>query len=631
MSAQRWGRGLGAAAPCGAAGSGSVAARRGAAAARLARGAGARSRVGKGLRRAGPVPRSPSSKGSGRWTWSMRPQRRGTPEGAAALAAIAAAGIAGVTAGDGAGDVDGVDGVDGAGDVDGADAADGAAVAALVVAAGLSPPAPDAIDAAGRCPSACQATKPSIPSTTTAASNPPVRRPRAPARASARASASVAAGAAGAAWDGLGGWGGLRGGLFLARRRHGQHRRRSRLRHRRRPVRPFQQRPELRDVLRPRLRPDRQRGVDRVQERRAVSPGMADRQRLQGVVHHAAGRCDGRAAGDRVVDHAGQRVEVGPWTLQHRAAVLLDRREVRFQEGGQRLGLVADHPPRRAEVEQQRTAGGEQDVVRRDVAMEALRRMQHRHRVEQGVEPGAQLRFRSRSAERGQRGLQGRPFVEGHRHVGGTVGFPEAEHLDQRRMVEAGQQPRLVDEALQPGLEGRPIAVVAHRDLEQRAAAHRQLHRHVFLDRDMPFQRAVPGQVDDAEAALAQRPQDAKALDDRAIGHAALGKVAPRRGRALAPGRGEHRGVVAGRRIGVIDVADDIEHLGRRRFRRREGRRQRCMAGHAEGGDRAIDLVAAGADGGAHAGTAGASSNARTGWSEAATGNQVVRNVTRCD
>ena len=53
------------------------------------------------------------------------------------------------------------------------------------------------------------------------------------------------------------------------------------------------------------------------------------------------------------------------------------------------------------------------------------------------------------------------PCVERHHHVGGAVLFPEAVDLDQRRMVELRQQPRLVDEAAQAGVEGLAVALRA--------------------------------------------------------------------------------------------------------------------------------------------------------------------------
>ena len=50
------------------------------------------------------------------------------------------------------------------------------------------------------------------------------------------------------------------------------------------------------------------------------------------------------------------------------------------------------------------------------------------------------------------------------------------------------------------------------------AGARRQDGRQVFLDRDMLLQRVVPGQVDDAEAAFADGPDDLVVEQPHALG-----------------------------------------------------------------------------------------------------------------
>ena len=82
------------------------------------------------------------------------------------------------------------------------------------------------------------------------------------------------------------------------------------------------------------------------------------------------------------------------------------------------------------------------------------------------------------------------PCEERHHHVGGAVVFPEAVDLDQRRMVEPREQPRLVDERAQADRVGFGERARAHRDLRP-GAARRQRRRHVLLERDLALERVV--------------------------------------------------------------------------------------------------------------------------------------------
>ena len=71
-------------------------------------------------------------------------------------------------------------------------------------------------------------------------------------------------------------------------------------------------------------------------------------------------------------------------------------------------------------------------------------------------------------------------------------------------MREAGQQARLLNKAVQPGLEGFAEALAAQPDAEI-VVAFRQRGRHVLLDGDGAFQLVIVGAVDDTEAAFADR------------------------------------------------------------------------------------------------------------------------------
>ena len=134
---------------------------------------------------------------------------------------------------------------------------------------------------------------------------------------------------------------------------------------------------------------------------------------------------------------------------------------------------------------------------------------------------------------RAARRLQRRALVERHHHVGGAVGFPEAVDLDQRRVVEARQQPRLVDEAAQAGLEGLAVALGAHRRPGvplTRAASDDGMYS---LSATWRCSEWSCGEVDDAEAAFAEHAVISNSPRRVPIGrHVAVPVVAARRRRA---------------------------------------------------------------------------------------------------
>ena len=78
--------------------------------------------------------------------------------------------------------------------------------------------------------------------------------------------------------------------------------------------------------------------------------------------------------------------------------------------------------------------------------MEDLLFVQHLQRAQQRIDDAAQPGF-ARRAVHAQRALAERaaPVVR-HHHVRGAVRLPELMNLDERRMIEAGEQPRFVDE-----------------------------------------------------------------------------------------------------------------------------------------------------------------------------------------
>ena len=273
------------------------------------------------------------------------------------------------------------------------------------------------------------------------------------------------------------------------------------------------------DALRPTIGLDRQGAVQRLQQAIAVAPGGDLGQRLVAVGQHPAHRGRRGLAADREVRHRRQRIQVGPWPLVHAGdvGVLLDRRIAGLQDHRQRLGHVADHLACGAKVQQQRptAVGQQQHVVGRHVAVVPALGVDHRQGVGHRAQPAQQRGLVGRLAAQAQFVAQGAAFVERHHHVGGAIGLPEAEHLDQRRVVKARQQPGLHHEAVQPLPEGLGLAPGFDQHL-QAAVAHGQGGGQVLLERHLALERVVPGAVDDGKAAFAGHRQQLELAEHRA-------------------------------------------------------------------------------------------------------------------
>src|SRR6185369_4958220 len=176
---------------------------------------------------------------------------------------------------------------------------------------------------------------------------------------------------------------------------------------------------------------------------------------------------------------------------------------------------------------------------RRDVAMEDALAMQHLERVEQrlgeGDEPGLVRRRGHAHADV----LERRARVVLHRHVRGVVGAPEAVHLDQRRMVEAGEQPGLAEERVEAALERRRELGRAQLDGQTFAAAGER-RRHVLLDRDATDEDVVVREVHDAERADAEHAQHLELVEPRSRRERVVERGPPRPRRVA--GLGDRRG-----------------------------------------------------------------------------------------
>ena len=294
--------------------------------------------------------------------------------------------------------------------------------------------------------------------------------------------------------------------------------------------------------------------IDALQEAVAVATLGGLFQRLHAVLDDPLHRRRGCHARDGVPCHGGQRVKVGPRALSDRRVpgVLLGRRVTRPQHGAGTL--VADDMARGSEIQQHRLAAlGQDDVVGRNVAVVAVLRVNHLQRFQQRPEQVLEPLLVWRFIHVGQRLGEGRAVVERHGHVGRAVGLPEAVHLDQRGMVEAGQQSRLVDEADQAG--GKCVGIARRADGHGGAVhAHRQRGGKVLFERHAASERIVLRQVDVAETADADQSGD---LEFAQAGSGRQGQVrpAPQRGRQKRPQlrSGPDDGLV-----GILEVAHGV-------------------------------------------------------------------------
>ena len=280
----------------------------------------------------------------------------------------------------------------------------------------------------------------------------------------------------------------------------------------RRPRAAFQHVAQLGHALRPVVGARAQHPVDGVQKALAAAGQLVNRQARRIVMHGTRRGRRRRAAQQQVVHRGTQRVEVGPRTLAHRAgfAILFDGRIGRLEDGRECLALVAEHAPRGAKVQQHGAAVGfDLDVVRRDVAVVDTFAVQPLDGTQQRHQYAAQPSLVRRPHHVQADVLHGAAAHHRHGHVSGAVGLPEAQDLQQRRVVEAGQQLGLVDKGPQAEPKTLGVGLRAQRDTHGLGAAG-QGGRHVLLDRDFAFKGMIEGQIDNAKTA---HPQQAEQLE----------------------------------------------------------------------------------------------------------------------
>jgi len=102
--------------------------------------------------------------------------------------------------------------------------------------------------------------------------------------------------------------------------------------------------------------------------------------------------------------------------------------------------------------------------------------------------------------------LQRAPALVAHHHVDGFVRAEEVQHADDVRVVDLGERPAFLEEALHAVAERRQV-LGRGRAHDVALGAQNQRRRQVFLDRDR-LARVVEGPIDDREAAAADLPVD---------------------------------------------------------------------------------------------------------------------------
>ncbi|MDT4857308.1 hypothetical protein FQZ97_917280 [compost metagenome] len=212
-------------------------------------------------------------------------------------------------------------------------------------------------------------------------------------------------------------------------------------------------RAQLRHRLRSRFGPNAQARVDRREQPVAVAlaQDVVARERHVAVGQQPRHRGRRRTAAHGDVHHGGERVDVGPRALRHvgHLGVLLDGRVAGLEDDGDRLRLVGDHAARGAEVEHHGAAGAfeQDDVVGGDVAVVAVGVVHHGEGLRDAVHDAGEPGFVDACRDGDECLSQGVALVEGHDHVGGALFLPEAVDLEERGVVELGEEAGFVDEA----------------------------------------------------------------------------------------------------------------------------------------------------------------------------------------
>ena len=211
-----------------------------------------------------------------------------------------------------------------------------------------------------------------------------------------------------------------------------------------------------------------------------------------------------------MIKRGSERIDVGPGTLCLAiGGVLLLRRVAELDQARHlRRALGRSDPAGGAEVEQNRiTVRADDDIVRRDIAMQETGFMQGLERIEKGIKDAVHLILCRPAAEFAHPGLEAAAFLELHDHVGGAVRLEDRLHAHDGALPELGERAGLLDEA-QPQTIEQALITAAPGANAHRAVAHAELGRIIFLERNRGVEADIVRGIGDAEPASADDALD---------------------------------------------------------------------------------------------------------------------------
>ena len=308
-----------------------------------------------------------------------------------------------------------------------------------------------------------------------------------------------------------------------------------------------EQRAPLRDALRPVVRRESHRTVDRGQERRLEAIALRVGQWPIGILADPRGSVGRRLSRDRVIEDGGGGIDVAPRTLLAGEGILFDRRILWGEHAGQAARAAAHRLTRGAEIDEDGNAVAPDDDVRRlDIAMQEALRMHRVQAAQQSVGQAADVFGRQAAAGIAQQLGHVLAVLELHHGIGRAVGLEVTQHRHDMGMTEARQCAGLVEKAFAAPGEVVGQARAARHDLAV-GLADGAFERQVFLDRDDLGELRVEGAIGDAKAAVPDHRIEPVVTEPRAgwqglnvvegHGHAQPGPLDARsRADAQAPG-----------------------------------------------------------------------------------------------
>jgi hypothetical protein len=234
---------------------------------------------------------------------------------------------------------------------------------------------------------------------------------------------------------------------------------------------------------------------------REVRSGELDRRRrlvpVPGLHHLRRRPVEGGCAGEHLVEHAAQAVEIGAG-VDVGAHALLGAHVARRPDGEawEREPLVERghvERPRDAEVGDHRLAGLEQDVLRLDVAVDDALPVGIRERRRRPARDPDRLEDRE-GAVPGEPLAQRFPRDPRHHVIEDPVGVAGVVEREDVRMGEARGGADLEEEPLRPEGRGEPRPEHLERDAAVMAEVVREVHRGRAAAAELALDRVPPGQ-----------------------------------------------------------------------------------------------------------------------------------------